>query len=87
MKNQSYEFSYRATTKAGSLAFRTVHAGLNWDEAKVELAVYYQSIGEENKALLEYFSLARNQPWNDSPYVFAARIYLNNNNFSKAEPC
>ena len=85
-KPQSYEFSYRATTKAGSLAFRTVHAGLNWDEAKVELAVYYQSIGEENKALLEYFSLARNQPWNDSPYVFAARIYLNNNNFSKAEP-
>jgi tetratricopeptide (TPR) repeat protein len=85
-KPQSYEFSYRATAKAGSLAFRTVHAGLNWDEAKVELAVYYQSIGEENKALLEYFSLARNQPWNDSPYVFAARIYLNNNNFSKAEP-
>lgn len=85
-KPEPYEFSYRTTGKADSLAFRTVHAGLNWDEAKVELAAYYQSIGEENKALLEYFSLARNQPWNDSPYVFAARIYLDNNNFSKAEP-
>lgn len=85
-KPKPYKFSYKTTSKADSLAFLTVHAGLNWDEAKVELAAYYQSIGEDNKALLEYFSLARNQPWNDSPYVFAARIYLNNNNFSKAEP-
>ena len=48
-KPEPYEFSYRTTSKADSLAFRTVHAGLNWDEAKVELAAYYQSVGEKNK--------------------------------------
>jgi predicted Zn-dependent protease len=30
--------------------------------------------------------LIRNQPWNDSPYVFAARVRLNQNNFEAAEP-
>ncbi|HCT51628.1 MAG TPA: hypothetical protein DF712_04130 [Balneola sp.] len=28
----------------------------------------------------------RNQPWNDSPYVFAARLHLDRNEFDKAEP-
>ena len=34
----------------------------------------------------KYLSLARNQPWNDSPYVFAARVYLDQNDFANAEP-
>ncbi len=85
-KPEPYEQSYRTISKADSLAFRTVHAGLNWDEGKVELAGFYEFEGETDKAIMEYLSLARNQPWNDSPYVFAARALLDRNDFANAEP-
>jgi len=81
-----YQFAYQYTSLADSLAFHTVHASLNWDEAKVELATFYQATGQYEKAIEEYLGLIRNQPWNDSPYVFAARIYLDQNNFDEAEP-
>lgn len=85
-KPEPYQLNYRTISIADSLAFRTVHVGLNWDEGKVELAKNYQIDGETDKAILEYLSLSRNQPWNDSPYVFAARIYLDRNDFENAEP-
>ena len=81
-----YQFNYQPSGILDSLAFGVVHKDIHWDAAKVELAQYYQREGESGKALQEYFSLIRNQPWNDSPYVFAARIYLNQNDFKNAEP-
>ncbi|WP_020403357.1 GDSL-type esterase/lipase family protein [Gracilimonas tropica] len=81
-----YQFNYQPSGIMDSLAFGVVHKDIRWDAAKVELAQYYQREGESEKALQEYFSLIRNQPWNDSPYVFAARIYLNQNDFKNAEP-
>lgn len=81
-----YQFNYQPSGIMDSLAFGVVHKDIRWDAAKVELARYYQREGESEKALQEYYSLIRNQPWNDSPYVFAARIYLNQNDFKNAEP-
>lgn len=85
-KPEPYFRSYKTKDIADSLAFRTVHSTLQWDKAKVELADYYLKTGQPDKAVLEYLGLIRNQPWNDSPYVFAARIYLDQNNFDAAEP-
>lgn len=85
-KPVSYTYSYDPINLVDSLAFLTVHQGKRWDEAKVDLAQSYQKNGEMGKALLEYQGLYRNQPWNDSPYVFAARIFLDRNDFQNAEP-
>ncbi|MDR9415202.1 MAG: tetratricopeptide repeat protein [Gracilimonas sp.] len=81
-----YQFNYDPIGVLDSLAFGVVHKGLRWDAAKVELAQYYRNQQMPEKALEEYFGLIRNQPWNDSPYVYAARVYLDKNNFTKAEP-
>ncbi len=85
-KPEPYFRTYSTISRADSLAFKTVHSNLAWDKAKVELANYYQKTGEVDKAILEYKGLIRNQPWNDSPYTFAARIYLDQNDFNNAEP-
>jgi tetratricopeptide (TPR) repeat protein len=85
-KPEPYQLTYQSVSVADSLAFRIVNAGLNWDEGKVEMAEYYQSTNQPENAILEYLGLVRNQPWNDSPYVFAARIYLDKNDFDNAEP-
>lgn len=83
---QPYQQGYKPTGPADSLAFLTVHASKNWDEAKVELGGVYERTNRPEKAFLEYMGLIRNQPWNDSPYVFASRVRLNQNNFDAAEP-
>lgn len=85
-KPEPYFRTYKPISEADSLALRTVHANKNWDESKVELAQSYQQQGRYNDAIHEYKGLIRNQPWNDSPYVFAARIYLDQNDFDNAEP-
>lgn len=84
--NRPYQQGYTPTGPADSLAFLAVHASKSWDEAKVELGGMYERTDQPEKALLEYMGLIRNQPWNDSPYVFAARVRLNQNNFDAAEP-
>lgn len=81
-----YQFSYHPVSVVDSLAFGVVHKNIRWDAAKVKLGSYYQNRGKIQKALLEYKGLIRNQPWNDSPYVFAARLYLDRNDFKNAEP-
>jgi len=83
---QSYRMTYEPVSRADSLAFVMVHEDLAWDRAKVDLASYYQSVGRKNDALLEYYGLIRNQPWNDSPYLFAARVFLDENDFDAAFP-
>ncbi|MFN1835876.1 tetratricopeptide repeat protein [Balneola sp. MJW-20] len=82
----TYQSTYKPVSKLDSLAFEAVHVNKRWDEAKVELAQYYEKRGQIDKALLEYRGLIRNQPWNDSPYVFAARLYLDRNDFDNAYP-
>lgn len=81
-----YQFNYSPTGFMDSLAFGVVHKDIQWDAAKVKLGSYYEKRGEFEKALMEYKGLMRNQPWNDSPYVFAARLYLDQNDFKNAEP-
>jgi tetratricopeptide (TPR) repeat protein len=83
---QPYQFNYDPVSMVDSLAFGVVHKNERWDASKVKLANYYERTGQIEKALLEYRGLIRNQPWNDSPYVFAARIYLDRNQFDPAEP-
>lgn len=83
---KQYQTSYSPSDYADSLAFASVHQKLGWDRAKVELADHYEKTGEINKAIEEYLGLIRNQPWNDSPYVFASRLYLDKNDFKSAEP-
>lgn len=85
-KPTPYQFSYSFTDYVDSLAFASVHENLGWDRAKVEVANYYENTGQTELALAEYYGLIRNQPWNDSPYVFAARLHLDRNEFDKAEP-
>ncbi|XWN37514.1 MAG: GDSL-type esterase/lipase family protein [Balneola sp.] len=85
-KPTPYQFSYSFTDYIDSLAYATVHENLGWDRAKVEAASFYENTEKIELALEEYFGLIRNQPWNDSPYVFAARLYLDRNEFDKAEP-
>jgi len=85
-KPTPYQLLYSPTDYVDSLAFATVHQSLGWDRAKVSAANYYENSNQKQKALQEYLGLIRNQPWNDSPYVFAARIYLDSNQFEKAEP-
>ena len=69
-----------------SLAFAHVHQEMGWDRGKVSAGTYYENSGQTDKAINEYLGLVRNQPWNDSPYVFATRILLDKNDFQSAEP-
>ncbi|GAB5409455.1 MAG: hypothetical protein BalsKO_18200 [Balneolaceae bacterium] len=85
-KPEPYFRSYNPESMADSLALRVVHSNKQWDVAKVELAESYKRQGRFEDAIREYKGLIRNQPWNDSPYVFAARIYLDQNDFGNAEP-
>ncbi len=81
-----YQFSYEPDGMVDSLAFGVVHKNVRWDAAKVELGNYYKNQGMIDKALQEYKGLIRNQPWNDSPYVYAARMLINQNDYTAAEP-
>lgn len=81
-----YHRNYTSTDFIDSLAFEVVFNDKPWDAAKIEVAEHYLVQGEPEKALLEYYGLIKNQPWNDSPYVFAARILLDKNDFTRAEP-
>lgn len=81
-----YPRGYRLQGLADSLAFQVVNSPLRWDEAKVFLGERLRAEGRSEEALAEYFGLIRDQPANDSPYVFAARIYLDRNDFQSARP-
>lgn len=81
-----YQKNYKPKGFIDSLAFRVVHFDERWDTKKIDAAEYYQRQNQPEKALFEYYGLIRNQPWNDGTYILAARILLNQNNFSEAEP-
>ncbi len=81
-----YQESYKTSGIADSLAFFHVHGDLTWDKAKVDLAEHYTRTNQLDRALFEYNGLIRNQPWNDSPYIFASRLFLDRNMLAEAEP-
>lgn len=83
---EPYQVDYNPTGVIDSLAFAMVHMDKRWDEAKVEVARYHITQNQTERALAEYYGLIRNQPWNESPYVFAARLLLDQNDFDRAEP-
>ncbi|MFU8812108.1 MAG: tetratricopeptide repeat protein [Balneolaceae bacterium] len=82
----SYRHTYTPENVADSLAFEMVHNRLDWDRAKVELAGAYRRSDQPDMALQQYYGLIRSQPWNDSPYLFAARVFLDDNDFDRAYP-
>lgn len=63
-----------------------VNKNKRWDEAKVELAELYRTTGRLPAAIEEYKGLMRDQPFNDSPFVFAARALLDAGYLDAAEP-
>lgn len=77
---------YEPKNAADSLAFLTVNESLTWEKAKVQLGGFYESKGLDEKALYEYEGLIRNQPWNHSPYLYAARLLLKHNKLNRAKP-
>lgn len=85
-KPTPYQISYNPLDYVDSLAFASVHQSLSWDHAKVSAGTFYENSGQTDEAIKEYLGLIRNQPWNDSPYIFAARLYLDKNDFQSAEP-
>ena len=79
--------NYEPRSKADSLAFLFVNSdNIRWEKAKLELAAYYKSQNKYDKAMLQYKGLIRNQPWNDSPYLYAARSLLDRNKLNEAAP-
>ncbi|AXJ00174.1 GDSL-like Lipase/Acylhydrolase family protein [Cyclonatronum proteinivorum] len=83
---RGYPRNYRFTSEADSVAFMVVNEGQRWDQSKVELAGIYEQQGRFSEALAEYRGLMRAQPFNDSPFIFAARVWLGLDNFEEARP-
>lgn len=82
---QGYPRNYRPTSLADSIAFSMVNTNVRWDLAKVRLAELYESRGLLNEALLEYKGLMREQPYNDSPFLRSARIFLDKGDLNNAK--
>ena len=85
-RKEEYIRNYRPKSMADSLAFRVVHFEKHWDKAKIELGNHYSSNGNPQKAFREFQGLIRNQPWNPSPYKYAAKAALEMNRADLAQP-
>jgi tetratricopeptide (TPR) repeat protein len=82
-------FSYRGYQVTGivdSLAYEVVQNKLRWDRAKVLLGEYYMNNGRVDLMLSEFRGLMRDQPYNDSPFLITARIYLDRGRLVEARP-
>lgn len=82
-------FSYRGyeiTDIVDSLAFEVVQNKLRWDRAKVQLGEHYMNTGRVDLMLAEFRGLMRDQPFNDSPFLITARIYLDRGRLVEAQP-
>lgn len=71
---------------ADSIAEKTVMGKLTWEPSKVELAETYTKRKQFDLAILEYMGIIKDTPYNASPYVFAAQLYLEQNKLDLAEP-
>lgn len=78
--------NYRLTGYADSLALQVVSNRMRWDQAKVALGEYYLKNGNYEKMLSEFKGLMRDQPYNDSPFLISAQMYLDRGRLSEAKP-
>jgi lysophospholipase L1-like esterase len=80
-----YPRNYRPLDAADAVAFDAVNKrDPPWPRAKLELAGYYRSRGQLQRALAEYRGLMREQPENAPLLVLAADIYLRLNDSRRA---
>jgi tetratricopeptide (TPR) repeat protein len=88
VKNQTtdYRNSYVPKNYIDSTAFSFVNGNINWEKSKVDLGNWYEDQGRHEEAILEYQGLMRDQPQNDSPMLFVARIYLDQGDYTRALP-
>jgi len=76
---------YNPFSAADSLAWQVVNNDMTWEKAKVTMAEYYRTSGDENKALSEYFGLMRDIPYNDSAPKMASQILMKKQRFDEAK--
>jgi len=88
VKEQSsdYRRSYVVSGTIDSTAFQFVNGDVSWERAKVALGTWYENTGQTELALTEYYGLMRDQPHNDSPMLFSARILLDRGDYTRALP-
>ncbi len=81
-----YRTSYVPADMIDSKAYAFVNGDVNWEKSKVDLGEWYERNGRHDEAILEYRGLMRDQPQNDSPMLFVARILLDRGDYSQALP-
>jgi tetratricopeptide (TPR) repeat protein len=81
-----YRSSYQIQDKIDSTAYAFVNGTLNWEKSKVSLGEWYEQQGRLDEAILEYRGLLRDQPHNDTPRLFIARILLDQGDYQQAYP-
>ncbi len=72
------------TTKAEELAYRTVKDEIDFIDAHVEMADYYQAEGHVEMAYREYQALIRSSPFDAERYIMAARHRFQNDDLEAA---
>lgn len=78
--------NYRFKDVTDSLAYEVVRNRIRWDQGKVALGEYYIQQGQYEKMLDEFKGLMRDQPYNDSPFLISAQMYLERGRLSEAKP-
>ena len=88
VKEQTYDYrsDYQVKDKIDSTAYAFVNGTLNWEKSKVELGEWYEKQGRMEEAILEYRGLLRDQPHNDTPRLYIARILLDQGDYQQAYP-
>jgi tetratricopeptide (TPR) repeat protein len=88
VKNQTtdYRTNYVPKDFVDSTAYSFVNGSINWEKSKVDLGNWYERQSRYDEAMLEYRGLLRDQPQNDSPMLFVARILLDRGDYTQALP-
>jgi lysophospholipase L1-like esterase len=76
--------SYTPRTSTDSLAFAVVTGRQTWVQAKLAEAAHHEQHHDTEAAVAAYRGLMRDQPWNESPFRFAARAELTADHLSQA---
>lgn len=82
----NYLETYVPRNATDSAALAVVTGRATWVQAKLVEAARFEKAGDFPRAIAEYRGLMRDQPWNESPYRFAARAYMAMNRGAEAKP-
>lgn len=77
---------YKPQNLVDSIALDCSNGKLFWERAKVELAQKLTERKQYKQAIQEYMGIAKDAPYNASPFVFASQIYIEMNELNNAEP-